>query len=222
MLTIFLLRENACMACGCETEGINAEHSRILWAVLLINAVMFFIEGVSGWLVESTGLIGDALDMLADAMVYGVAIYALQHSLKEKIRAARLSAWMQVFLGCLILSDVIRRFVFGSEPHSLTMVVISLLALAANVACLVMLARIRHGGVHIRATWIFTRNDVMINLAVMLSGLFVALTGSAIPDLVTGLVIVLIVMHGARLILEDAKRESQSLSSNGGCCSINT
>ena len=207
------------MGCGCETEGISKEHSRVLWTVLLINALMFLVEGIAGWLVESTGLLGDALDMLADAMVYGIAIYAMQHSLREKISAARLSAWMQVFLGCLILSDVLRRYLFGSEPHSITIVMVSLLALAANVACLFLLAKIRNGGVHIRATWIFTRNDVLINIAVMISGFIVEYTGSAIPDLLAGLLIVLIVMHGAKLILEDAQRESQSLSPVGGDCS---
>lgn len=208
------------MGCGCETDGIDAAHGRVLWTVLLINTLMFLVEGIAGWLVESTGLLGDALDMLADAMVYGVAIYALQHGLREKIRAARLSAWLQVFLGCLILSDVIRRYLFGSEPDSVVMVTVSLLALLANVICMILLAKIRHGGVHIRASWIFTRNDVLINIAVMLSGFIVAYTGSAIPDLITGLVIVFIVFHSAKSILQDARRESLRLSSLTTGCSV--
>ncbi|BBM06214.1 hypothetical protein HAALTHF_52130n [Vreelandella aquamarina] len=116
--------------------------------MLAINGVMFVVELTVGWLAQSTGLIADSLDMFADAAVYGVALYAVANSLRTKLRAAHLSGWLQLILALGVLAEVGRRFVFGSEPVSALMMGFGLVALAANVWCLVLIARNRHGGAH--------------------------------------------------------------------------
>jgi Co/Zn/Cd efflux system component len=98
--------------------------------------------------------------------------------------------------------DVGRRFLFGSEPVSALMMAVGLLALVANVTCLQLVSHKRDRGVHMTASYIFSANDVIANLGLMASGVLVAWTGSAYPDLVIGAVIAIVVLNGAPRILK--------------------
>jgi hypothetical protein len=140
-----------------------AEAASLKW-LLLINAGMFIFELVAGLLAGSAGLIGDSLDMFADAAVYGVALLAVGKSLQHQLRAARVAGVLQLILALGLLLEVGRRFAFGSEPESVLMMAVSLVALLANVTCLLLIARHRDAGVHMKASWIFSANDVLINL----------------------------------------------------------
>jgi Co/Zn/Cd efflux system component len=182
-------------------SGSDETEARTLWVLLSINAVMFVVELVAGWLAESTGLIADSLDMLADATVYAVALYAVGRSAMLKRRAAHLTGWLQVTLGLGALGEVLRRLVFGSTPEAPTMMGIALLALAANVTCLLLIARHRHYGVHMMAVFICSANDVIANAGVIAAGALVAGTGSNVPDLVIGAVIGAVVLVGGIRIL---------------------
>jgi cation transport ATPase len=186
-----------------ETALDKAEkETGVLKWLLAINGIMFVVEIVIGWWAQSTGLIADSLDMFADAAVYGVALYAVGHSAWMKLRAAHFAGWLQVILALGALSEVVRRFVFGSDPHSSLMMSFGLVALAANVLCLLLITQHREGGAHMKASWIFSANDVIANLGVILAGGLVAWSGSRYPDLVIGFIIAGIVLNGARRILQ--------------------
>ena len=200
--------------CGCEIEIKDRTERGVLVVLLLINGVMFIAELAVGWWAQSTALIADALDMLADAMVYGVGLYAVGKSMFIKAGAARISGSLQVLLGLLVLVDILRRLIVGSEPVSILMMGMGIIALIANVSCLVLIARYRSGEVHMRASWIFSKNDVIANLGVILAGGLVAWTGSRAPDLLIGLLVALIVIRGGILILQDARAtRSQHINS---------
>jgi len=171
----------------------------------VINAVMFAVELVAGWLGESAGLLSDSLDMLADASVYAVAMSAVRRSAARQRTAARIAGWLELLLALGVLAEVGRRAAYGSEPEAPIMMVIAAVALVANVACMVLLHRHRHGGIHMRASWIFSANDVVANLGVIAAGGLVLWTGSPIPDLVIGTVIGLVVLRGALRILKLAR-----------------
>ena len=192
--------------CSCG-EGLRAQSAgerRVLWIVLVLNAAMFVVEGVAGWLAESTGLLADGLDMFADAAVYGVALWAVGRHVAHKTSAARLSGWLQLLLGLGVLMDVLRRMVFGSSPEPQVIGVVGLFALAVNIAALLLLQKHRGGEIHMRASWIFTKNDVIANLAVLAAGGLVALTGSRLPDLIVGLGIAALVVSGGLAILRES------------------
>jgi cation transport ATPase len=184
-----------------SVKTIDKKEATILKWLLAINATMFVIELFVGWLAQSTALIADSLDMFADAIVYGLALYAVGRSVRLKLRVAHLSGWIQVILALGALSEVLRRFIFGSEPVSSLMMSFGLVALIANIICLMLISKNKEGGAHMKASWIFSANDVIANLGVILAGFLVALTSSPYPDLVIGLVIGLIVLNGARRIL---------------------
>ena len=119
----------------------DARHGRSRGAdapVLAINAAMFAVELVAGWLAQSSGLVADSLDMLADAAVYALSLYAVGRAAALKLRAAHLAGWLQAALALGALADVVRRLALGSAPEAPAMMAVSLLALAANVASLVL------------------------------------------------------------------------------------
>lgn len=185
-----------------QDEDTSKEESRTLRLLLAINGTMFFVELMLGLVAQSTGLIADSLDMFADAAVYGLALYAVGRAASMKLRAAHLAGWLQLVLALGALTEVVRRSLFGSEPESGLMMGIGLLALAANVTCLLLISRKRDYGAHMRASYIFSANDVLANMGVILAGVLVAWTGSSYPDLVIGTVIGIIVLNGARRILK--------------------
>ena len=185
-----------------EQQASDKRQARILKLLLAINAAMFGLEFSVGVLAQSTGLIADSLDMFADAAVYGIALYAVGRSVVLKVRAAHLAGWLQDVLALGALSEVIRRFVFGSDPESTLMMSFGFVAIIANVLCLVLIAKSKDEGAHMKASWIFSANDVIANVGVILAGFLVALTGSNTPDLVIGLVIAVIVLNGGRRILK--------------------
>lgn len=193
-------------------EARNAQERKTLMIVLGINAFMFVFEFVLGLMAESTGLIADSLDMLADASVYSVSLYAVGRSAALKTSAARFSGAIQIALALLVLADVLRRFVLGSEPASALMMGVGLIALIANSICLSLISKHRDGGVHMRASVIFSKNDVIANMGVILSGALVWALDSRYPDLVIGLVIALVVLRGGIHILKDAAEEKAA------CC----
>jgi Co/Zn/Cd efflux system component len=179
----------------------GGSEARTLWIVLAINAAMFVVELAAGWLAQSTGLLADGLDMLADALVYALALLAVGRPPAAKRRAARLCGWLQLALGAGALAEVARRALFGSAPEPPAMIGVSLLALVANVASLLLVARHREGGAHMKASYICTANDVLANAGVIAAGALVAWTGSRLPDLLIGATIAGVVLQGARRIL---------------------
>jgi cation diffusion facilitator family transporter len=198
--------------CGCGgVEGGNAAQRRALRLLLGINAGMFAVEAIVGTIAGSTALVADSLDMLADALVYGISLLAVGGSKPLKIRAARLSGIFQITLGVFVLLDVIRKVLGEHSPESQWMMAIGSLALVANVVCLWLIGKHRRGEVHMRASWIFSRNDVIANLAVIGAGVLVWLFKSSLPDLVVGLAITGLVLRGGVQILQDARREAEGL-----------
>lgn len=192
------------------SHGLIAEdhHSqrRLLWSVLSINLAFFVLEILAGFLSSSMGLVADSLDMMADSIVYGLALYAVGSTLNRKNKVASLSGYFQLSLAILGFFEVIRRFFcVESIPSFQTMIIISVLALIGNVTCLYLLQKSKSKEAHMQASMIFTSNDVIVNIGVIVAGITVYLTSSRYPDLVIGSVVFGIVGRGAIRILKLAK-----------------
>ena len=143
--------------------------------------------------------------MLTDARTYGLSLMAISRGLAFKKNAARWSGGILVVLGFGIILDVVRRWFFGSEPVGSVMMVYSTVSFAVNLYVLTQVAKFHRGEVHLRASYICTRADVIANLAVFISGGIVALTGLSIVDLIIGSLIGLYVLKEAVEILVEAK-----------------
>lgn len=190
-----------------QTEEIEFKEletqRRLLWTVLAINFGFFAVEMTTGLISGSMGLVADSLDMLADASVYGISLFAVGATAARKKNIATLAGYFQIALAVVGFVEVIRRS-FGVEemPDFSTMIVVSILALIANGFCLYLLQKSKSKEAHMQASQIFTSNDVIINLGVIIAGVLVYLLGSNKPDLVVGTIVFVVVIRGAIKILK--------------------
>lgn len=184
------------------TENLNQK--KLLWTVLAINFAFFIIEMTTGLISKSMGLVADSLDMLADSFVYGISLFAVGGSLTRKKKIARLAGYFQIVLAIIGFAEVLRR-VFGAEalPDFSTMIIVSILALAANGICLYLLQKSKSKEeAHMKASMIFTSNDVIINLGIITAGILVHWLNSNKPDLIIGTIVFILVIQGAIRILK--------------------
>ncbi|RKE25223.1 cation diffusion facilitator family transporter [Paraburkholderia sp. BL23I1N1] len=201
------------MPCDCSHASANTENERkTLRVALVLNATMFVVGMAAGLWAQSSGLMADALDMLTDATAYGLGLMAVTRGMRFKQYSARWTGATLMLLSAGIIADVIRRFVFGSDPLGAMMVGFSILSLCVNVTVLRMLAKYRGGEVHMRASWICTRTDVVANFGVLASGLVVLATGWRYADLVVGLTIAIYVAKEAAEIWRQTHHQGGGVS----------
>jgi len=185
----------------------NSNQKKLLWTVLGTNFTFFLIEMTTGIISKSMGLVADSLDMLADSFVYGISLFAVGGTLTRKKQIAKLAGYFQITLAIIGFIEVLRRF-FGDEklPDFWTMIIISIFALIANGICLYILQRSKSKKeVHMKASMIFTSNDMIINLGIIVAGLLVNWLNSSKPDLIIGTIVFVLVIQGAFRILKLSK-----------------
>jgi len=188
-------------------EKEEGDQKRLLWTVLAINFVFFVIEMATGLISKSMGLVANSLDMMADSFVYGISLFAVGGTLIRKKRIAKLAGYFQITLALLGFLEVLRRF-FETEklPDFSTMIVVSILALIANGVCLYLMQKSKSKEeAHMKASLIFTSNDVIINLGVIAAGILVQYTNSNKPDLIIGSIVFFLILQGAFRILKLGK-----------------
>ena len=191
-----------------ETDQIefkeNTNQKKLLWTVLGINFTFFLIEMTTGLISKSMGLVADSLDMLADSFVYAISLFAVGGTLTRKKRIAKLAGYFQISLAIIGFVEVLRRF-FGAEklPDFSTMIIVSIFALIANGICLYLLQKSKSKDeAHMKASMIFTSNDVIINLGVITAGVLVNWLNSNKPDLIIGTIVFVLLIQGAVRILK--------------------
>jgi Co/Zn/Cd efflux system component len=185
---------------------VSARQRRVLQVVLAVNLAMFLLEAVAGLLAASTALLADSADMLGDALVYGVSLYAVGRGAGWPARAAGLKGWVMAAFGAGVLVQVALKIARGALPEADVMGGVGVIALAANALCLLLLWRVRDDDVNIRSAWICSRNDVTANVGVLAAAGAVALTGSGWPDIIVGLAIAALFAGSAVRVLRDARR----------------
>ncbi len=193
-----------------QTEEIEFEEPekqrKLLWTVLAVNFAFFAVEMTTGLISGSMGLVADSLDMLADSFVYAISLFAVGAAATRKKNIARIAGYFQITLAVIGFVEVVRRFLGAEEmPNFGTMIVVSILALIANGFCLYLLQKSKSKEAHMQASAIFTSNDVIINLGVIVAGVLVYLLGSNKPDLIVGTIVFVVVVRGAIKILKLGK-----------------
>jgi len=200
-----------------ERLAMHRAQRRVLLVVLVLNALMFVVEFGAGLAAGSSALMADAVDMLGDALVYGLSLYALDRGDLWKARAAMFKGGFILLLGVGVVYQVGAKALTGVPPVSAIMVWTGAAALAVNVLCLALLWRFRRQDVNMSSTFECSRNDVIANVGVLLAAGAVSLTNSVWPDVIVGAVITFIfvrsalgVMHSAYPILRSARAAGQA------------
>ena len=180
--------------------------SKLLWQVLIINFVFFVLEITFGLVSNSMGLVADSLDMLSDSFVHALSLFAVGAVVAKKKRIAKFSGYVRILLALIGIIEVFRRYFFEDDmPDYLTMIIVSVFALIANWLCLFLLQKSKSEEAHIKASMIFTSNDIIINAGVILAGILVSVLSDRLPDLIIGSTVFVIVLSGAFRILKLAK-----------------
>jgi Co/Zn/Cd efflux system component len=193
--------------CAVPLEIITDRQRVVLRILLGINAAMFVVELAAGLLAHSTALLADSVDMFGDALLYGLSLYAVGRGPLWQARAALLKGGIMAAFGIGVLVEVALKLVGGWVPDAELMGGVGVLALAANGLCLALLWRRRRDDLNMRSAWLCSRNDVTANLAVLLAAAGVVLTGSAWPDVVTGLGIAAMFGASAVGVIRAARRD---------------
>ena len=194
--------------CDVMTD-VSVEQRRVLQIVLWINLAMFLVEFGAGLLAESTALLADSVDMLGDAIVYGFSLYVVGRGSAWQARAGMLKGVVMAAFGFGVLAEATMKIVRGDVPAADVMGGIGLLALAANLACLLLLRRRRADDINMRSAWLCSRNDVMANAGVLLAAAGVFVTSSAWPDIAIGLLIAAMFVTSAFSVIREARRALQ-------------
>jgi Co/Zn/Cd efflux system component len=201
--------------CCCTPPPLNldghrvnaAAQSRVLWAVLAINAVMFLVEIGAGLAAGSASLQADALDFLGDTANYAISLTVVGMPLRYRASAALAKGATMGLFGLWVIGTVIWHTVHGTLPSAFTMGAVGFAALAANAASFGLLWAYRGGDANMRSAWICTRNDVLGNLAVLLAALGVFGTGTGWPDVIVATIMAGLALQGANIVVQQSLRE---------------
>lgn len=197
---------SCCEDKSCEITTMRANHSRVLWIVLAINAAMFLVEGVAGLLAQSTALLADALDMLGDALVYGFSLFVLARSARWQAGAALAKGAFMLAFGLGVLGEAAYKMFIPVMPNVETMGIIGSLALVANLVCFLLLYRHRGDNLNMSSTWLCSRNDLIANVGVLLAAGSSYLWASRWPDILVGSIIAGLFLHSAFGVLRQSLR----------------
>lgn len=197
------------MTC-CDSEPlISTRHRRqrrILAVVLLINLVMFIFELSAGLWADSQALIADSADNLGDALVYFLSFLVVGHSLRWRSGAAFIKGLLQLAFGLAVIASILHSITGQPEPIGPVIMSVAALALFANLICFGLLMRYRHQDINMRSIWLCSRNDVIGNLAVIVSGAAVMLLNSHWPDIAVASIVALVFLHTSFMVLRDSFR----------------
>ena len=193
-------------------EGMSDGYKRALLAVILINAVMFFVEITAGLKSGSQALLADSLDFAGDSATYTISLLVIGASLRTRAMASLFKGGSLAVIAMIILASSLYRFLGDTVPTAETMGLIGFLALVANLTSLLILMRWRDGDSNVRSVWLCSRNDAIGNVGVIGAGVLVGITGSAWPDLFVALLLASLFLRSATSIVLQANSELRSQS----------
>jgi Co/Zn/Cd efflux system component len=198
--------------CGEEVrfDGMSAAYKRRLWLVIVINASMFAVEMAAGQAAQSQALKADALDFLGDALTYGLSLAVIGMAVRVRATAALVKGLSLLAMGVWVLGTTLYHVLYLGVPQAGIMGGIGFLALAANVASVLLLMGYKDGDSNVRSVWLCSRNDAIGNVAVMLAALGVWGSGTGWPDVIVAAAMAGLFVNSAVQIIRQAQGERRA------------
>ena len=198
---------DCCQGKGRELEQLQKQHSKVLWIVLLINAIMFVVELVSGLRAQSLSLTGDSLDMLGDALVYGGSLYVIYKSSRAQARVALLKGFIMLASALIVLIRGLYQLSVWSTPAPQTMTQIGILALMANLVCLMLLTSHKEDNLNMSSVWLCSRNDIIANSSVLVAALMITVFKSPLPDILVGFFLTTVFTKSSMKVISASRKQ---------------
>lgn len=199
--------DDCCGDAACEVEKLRTRQISTLRVVFGVNALMFVAELITGLVSGSVSLVSDSLDMLGDALAYGLSLYVVRRSARWKARSAMVKGAIMAIFGLGALGQAAYKVWVPNPPSFEAMGLMGIAALAANTACLVLLWRHRSDDINMNSVWACSRNDIVANLSVLVAAGCVWVSKSGWPDVLIGLAMALFILRSALRVLGRARTE---------------
>lgn len=196
-------------------DGVSSDYKRRLWLVIAINAVMFTVEMSAGAVAGSQAMWADALDFLADAATYGISLAVIGMTATIRARAALAKGISLLVMGGLVAGTTLWQVFVTGVPRAEIMGAIGVLALAANVASVLILMAYKDGDANVRSVWLCSRNDAIGNIAVMLAALGVWGTATKWPDLIVAAIMASLFLSSSVQIIRQSLQELREAKASG-------
>ncbi|MBX7149561.1 cation transporter [bacterium] len=194
-------------ACSSSQEHLSKEYRRILWICLALNALMFFVQTISSMAASSASLLANSADFLSDAVNYGITLFVIAGSDTSKRKASTIKGLSLAATGLWAAFETLHHAFNQKTPEAEIMGWVSLVALAVNVLCALLLYKYREGDINIRSVWICSRNDALGNIAVLIAAGGVFATATVWPDVVVAAILAGLALHGAYQILSQSLKK---------------
>ncbi len=192
----------------CDNDAPDdAKYRKILWICLVANALMFVVQVVSSYEALSVSLLANALDFLSDAANYGISLFVLGKTLHAKSTASLFKGISLGLIGLWVAYETFNQAFALKLPEPLIMIVISLIGLAVNIICAVLLYKFRGGDSNRESVWICSRNDAIGNIAVIAAAAGVFASNTAWPDIIVAAILGTLAISGAIQIIRSALKE---------------
>ena len=201
------MAEHCCQHKAKELQQLQKRQSKVLWIILVINALMFVVEFSGGIKAASLSLTGDSLDMLGDALVYGCSLYVIQKGTRAQAQSALLKGGIMFLCAIAVFARATYQLFAQTVPTVSLMSEIGILALLANLICFLLLIRHRNDNINMSSVWLCSRNDIIANTSVLLTAGLVFLTDSFLPDFILGLLLTVVFAQSAGKVLTQARAE---------------
>jgi Co/Zn/Cd efflux system component len=205
---------SGCCGHNAKFDGVSDDYKRRLWIVIAINAVMFVVEISAGHYAKSQALQADALDFLGDALTYGLSLAVIGASLQIRANAALVKGISLLLMGLWVFGSTLYRVFTMGVPGAEIMGVIGVMALAANVASVLLLVSYKDGDANVRSVWLCSRNDAIGNVAVIIAALGVWRTSTGWPDVIVATIMAGLFLSSSFQIIQQAMAEQREVKSH--------
>lgn len=187
---------------------ISRQLKRVVLWVAGLNLAYFFVEFTAAALIGSVSLFADSVDFLEDTAINLLIFMALGWSMHARAKAGKVMAGIILVPALAAAAQAFNKFSHPEAPDPLYLMLTAGGAALVNLACSILLVRFRHhGGSLSRAAFLSARNDVLVNVAIILMGLVTVWLQSGWPDIVLGLVIIALNLTAAKEVWEASEEE---------------
>jgi cation diffusion facilitator family transporter len=190
---------------------MSSAYKRRLWIVILLNAAMFAVEMTAGHMAKSQALQADALDFFGDALTYGISLAVIGASIRVRTLAALGKGISLMVMGAWVFGSTAYRVLYLGVPEAEIMGVVGLMALAVNLASVLLLMRYKDGDANVRSVWLCSRNDAIGNVAVLVAALGVWGSGTGWPDVIVAGVMAALFLSSSVQIIRQALTERREV-----------
>lgn len=196
------------MASCCDIEIRSTKMRKVLWIALWINTIVFVGQLTAAILANSSALLADSIDMIGDVIAYAISLYAFNRGDRWIARAALFKGIIIAVLAMVVFFDASEKiFTIEQIPSSTLMLIFSFIGLTANSFCLWLLTKYRDENLNMKSVWICSRNDILVNVSVIITAILIYYFNSQWPDVVVGLSLSVILFYSAcHIIMLSSRR----------------